>query len=626
MENYDIKNFSFDTNRFLDDFLPQIVTVLRKHERLIFEENFRYISINYMLRQQIYYDIFMKGFMQQLFEQIQLNYYALGKSDVQDICYCASISNSRMNFDYGKIFNYDPTIPSYEEEDTPMITLKYQLRVALVKVKGLSPRLCNSMATLLADILDKNAFPTADHIIKQELPVRMSNVCQSIGMIEREASETQFVWQNLGLDIEPVDPGVPYFSLMNYWIQSTKLHLENKHNVLVFDLGHDYLENRHNREPEPKCRVYSSGVHGVITSFNNAKYRLNYNMFHYEKIRTPYARCITIIKGIQEGTFTIYELLAFIGTETNFLASEQLRHYIRENVDLADPERKHSIGDLFLECNFKDVIEMNFRMASSHLIPAIHDAIRLFAKKTITTDQIRSFLIIPWIKYISAPAFIDTYKRFFSIIDNQYDTLACFIVTEPLVETAFGGRRAYQNTNKTCSEYMLGELKDEIITRLAPIYNVTVCFLPNAQVNRHFGCLIQGACLSRPNTDDQEVMERISRRTYAVHFLNFYVKKPSIMSEKTEKEERKKGKDREKNDEERKKQYGKPGILLDLQDSLVLYPLLRKDYVLTINSKKALDNATFYAKHECSVAAGMSSTTKKTFSITHSFDSTLCVR
>jgi hypothetical protein len=618
MEDYDIKSFSFDTDRFLNSFFHQLVTILRTHQ-LVFDGIDQYKPTEWNLRKQIYFDIFMTAFMQQLFEQIQLDFYASFTFDIQNIRYCASISNSRVNVDYGKGYDYDP-MTAYEDEDTPIITLKRKLLSALTKTKDISSSLSSPMHSFLVQVLDKNAFPTKDSILKKELPGRMSAVFQSIGMIERETSETRFFWRIFPVDFEYIDLGVPYFSLQHYSVNQARSYGDNRLNMLVFDLAHDSLDMSRNREIEPCCRVYMPDIDGMINCRNRFQvYQLKYDAFCNDTSISSYINGNIILKDIQEGEFTVYALLRFIGTETDFLKSKKLRDYIRTDVDLADPQRRHTIGDLFLEHNSEVVIKMHFRTASLHLMKTIQHAIRLFARKTVTTYHIQRFLLIPWIKYVLTPAVLNAQNLFLKSNRDRKYAMFYFVFTEPLIETAFGGRRSFEyDMNETCSEYMIRELRNEIDSRIALFSHVTVRFLPNAQVNRHFGCLIEGARFSSSLTGKPQLINRISRRSYAIHFLNHYVKKTAIVSEKIKKEGEQivdtkdgiknadnKGNGQKKDDGKEEKQSEKTIISIDLQDSLTLYPLVEKDAFLNSILNKRLDNTEFYVKNECSVAAGM---------------------
>lgn len=595
------RSFSFDPSKFIDEYYMSFEDVL-SFNRLLLLSNDNDIASQWTIRDRIYFDFFINGFIQQLFEQIQIN------EDIYlpRVRYCASISPTT---------TLEQAITMF---DVPKEKLKHRLLTKMMQSTRLPNGLKCDLLDVVCDILDEYSiiYGRTMSLLKE----KVQEIATLLGMLEAGESEARFAWCSNARNS---------FYISKY--ASSNFHNYELTKVFVFDLSCESSKypirapsstrlSRISAIPlsRGKVQVCSVSKRSKIlrdeeTIFEN----LDFVSSLIQKPETNFANPVEVHELVTTKNFNVHQLLTFLGTETDFMTSEHVRNYIKYNVDLSEPNEQHNIKDFFLMPNTENVVAMNYQKESDFMKKTIEHVIKLFKHKTFTTANVEKLLLIPWIKRILIPAILkiyaDNYEHFFSPlpISSVKNSVSHLIFTDQIIETKYKGQKQKNpgSNRQTCASFLFDILYQEIEFLKLSSFTASDIEVHNEVADmdlcRRIGSIVDGAGMP-----PKKEMTRISRRTYAVHFLKYLVKKSTkpIVDEpeKNDQQETDGGSDQDKKKIKDKTNSDKSTTVqidIDLQDNLTLHPLIRKDADLTLEFNK-LNYNQYCIGDQCLVAAG----------------------
>lgn len=610
-----IYKFKFDPSKFIDEYYRFLEDVLSFNQSTLMSSNNADLASRQQVDDRIYFDFFVNGFMEQLFEHIQTR-RAINLSSTR---YCASVASTASP-------GSNPT------RDTPRETLKQHLLSKMMQSTRLPNGLKCSLHDAVCKILDDYATEPLPQQSRLLLPLRkkIRQVGIVLGMLKEDDSEARF--------------SMNWHAKNSYYIRKYALgNIKNYEasKVFVFDLSfagfasktvQSYL-SAHSSALNPedtKSRAQKRGrvqvcsiergsllLHNEETFFENLDFAGVLN----QKPETFLTSAVEIIELVTARNFPVHHLLTFLGTETDFMSSQHVREYIKQHVDLSRPDKVHRIGDVFLEPNTDTVVFMEYQQASVSMKRAIDYTIRHFKNKTFTTRHATELLLLPWIRRVLVPVVMKTHADAFkrSEAHMQHATavrerVSYFVFPEQIIETKYQGQhqRFPSSSRQNCAAYLFEALKQDIelltlngsLPSDIELHNKS----GDDEIYGHLGCIIDAVRMPR-----KQETTRIARKTYAVHFLKYFVQKSkqqAVAIAAAEEEEEDLEGDKEatnKRQEEETADKQKTPIVemnIDIQDHLTLYPLIRKDANLTTECH-ALDNNRYCIQDKCSVATGI---------------------
>lgn len=608
-----IYKFHFDPSTFMEEYYSSLEDVLSFNQStLVSNSDAESASQQQKINDRMYFDFFINGFMQQLFVHI-LTRRTINQFSTR---YCASISST--------------TTPSglHAVNDTPQEILKRHLLSKMMQSTRLPNALKCPLHDAVCNILDDYATELSHHQSCLLLPLRkkIRQVGIYLDMLEVGDSEARFT---LNLHAKNT-----------YYIrkcsQENAIRYEAS-KVFVFDLMFAGLASLHRSrrreaylsthprvnvpatETQQRGRVQVCSMerghvllHNEETFFQN----LDFVGILNQEPETVLTSAVEILELVAARNFLVHHLLAFLGTETDFMSSKHVRDYIKKHVDLSEPDKVHRIGNVFLKPNTDNVVSLEYQQASILMKNAIDHTIRRFKDKTFSTKQIRELLLLPWIRRVLVPVVIkahsDAYKRSETLIQHSTAVrkrVSYLVFPEQIIETKYQGQRQmFQGSNRqTCAAYLFDALQQEIaplILRGSLPSDIEMhAKTTDDKIYGHLGCIIDAVRMPR-----KQETSRIARRTYAVHFLKYFVQRPNKALAAAQDQSDQEGQEVEAGDasnkqdnEADKKKTPIVEINIDFQDHLRLYPLIQQDANLT----NALDNNWYCIQDKCSLAAGI---------------------
>lgn len=595
------KNFLFDPSRFIDEYYRFFEDVLSLN-RLVLLSNDDDIVSQWRIRDRLYFDFIIDGFIQQLLQQIQID------EDIYlpNIRYCASVSSTTSLEQASTAF------------DVPKERLKQHLLSKMMKSTRLPNGLKCDLHDAVCDILDEYSIIYGR--VMPKLKKKVQEIAIFLGTLEAGDSEARFAWTSNARNS---------FYRMKY--ASNNFHNYESSKIFVFDLSCESsnypararLGTRSSRTaviPLNRGKVQVCNMTRGSMIFRDEEMffeKLDFVSSLTQKPETNFINPVEILELVTARNFNIDQLLTFLGTETDFMASEHVRNYIKHNIDLSEPNEQHSVRDFFLMPNTENVVAMNYQKKSESMKKTVEHVIRLFKHKTFTTRNVEGLLLIPWIKRILVPAILkiyaDNHEQSLSRLPgfNVKNRVSYLIFTDQIIETKHQGRKQKTpgSNRQTCAAFLFDMLYQEIeFLRLSSsvssdieVYNEVA----DIDLCRRIGGIVDGAGMPR-----KKEMTRIARKTYAVHFLKYLVKKSTkIIVDEVEvkdQQETSEGNDQDKKENKEKNSSETPTTVqidIDLQDHLTLHPLIRQDADLTLECNK-LNYNQYCIGDQCSVAAG----------------------
>ncbi|GAN09918.1 hypothetical protein MAM1_0303d09451 [Mucor ambiguus] len=610
-----IYKFNFDPSKFIDEYYKSLEGVLSLHQPTLLSNNYNADVAYHQLqvRDRIYFDFYVNGFLKQLFEHIQTR----RTINLSSTRYCASVSSTAL-------------LGPYSTRDTPRETLKRHLLSKMMKSTRLLNGLKCPLHDAVCDILDDYStelLPQSRLLLPLRRKIRQVGIF--LRMLEEDDNEARF---SLSLHAKN-----------SYYIRKYSLDNGNHYEaskVFVFDLSfagfaplyksklvQSYLSARSSVEQaaakaQKRGRVQVCSIErGSLLLSNEETFfeDLDFAGILNQKSETSLTSAVEILELVTARNFSVHQLLTFIGTETDFMASEHVRDYIKQHVDLSRPDKVHRMGDVFLEPNTDSVVFMEYQKASVSMKKAIEHTIRLFKNRTFTTENVTKLLLFSWIRRILVPVVMKTHleacKRPQAHMQHTKaitERISYFVFPEQIIETKDQGQhqrfRNSSNSRQNCAAYLFEALKQEIepltLSGSLPcdieIHNKS----GDDEIYGHLGCIMDAVRMPK-----KQETTRIARKTYAVHFLKYFVQKSNQAAavaedqENEDSQEIQRGNAINKQDEETDEQ--KMPIVemnIDIQDHLTLYPLIRKDANLTTECH-ALDRNRYRLENKCSVAA-----------------------
>lgn len=611
--NSTLYTFTFDPSKFIDEYYKFLEDVLSFNQSTLIPNSNTTFSSQMQVHDRIYFDFFINGFMEQLFERIQ----TIRPIELTTTRYCASI--------------YSSTFGSHSTNSTPKEKLKQHLLSKMMQSTRLPNGIKCALHDALCDILDDYSCQSwSESRLLLLLKKKIRQVGILLGMLNEEDSEARFF-----LDL---------YAKNSYFVRKcAQGNVQNYEasKVFVFDLsfrGATKLYESKRAQPyvsasqntttivsqvQKRGRVQVSKLAiGSLELLDNETFfeDLDFAGALNQKPETFLTSAVEIMELVTARNFPVHHLLTFLGTETDFMSSEQIRGYIKQHVDLSRPDDVHRIGAVFLEPNTDHVTLMDYQKASLPLKKAIQYTIRLFKNQTFTTKHLTELLLLPWIrrilKSVVIKAHIDAFVRSTASMQGTTavsERVSYFVFPDQIIETKHQGQHQKFPSSKrqNCAAYLFEVLKQEIELETLRHSLPSDIEMHNEneddEIYGHLGSILNGVRLCR-----KQKTTRIARKTYAVHFLKYFVQKPDKfaaavdnLNDKTDQEATKEDVGSNKQDEKGDKQ--KTSIVemnIDIQDHLALYPLIRKDANLTTECS-ALNNNRYCIQDKCFVATGI---------------------
>lgn len=577
-----------------------------------------------LANEKLYYSYLVDGFIRQLFGYIEQDFITNKfhpKIDwnPRNVRYTVSVTQSspKKNLTQTRNSNFR-NIPGNNMDELK----KYFLLLLGQESSKFPPESVTTLYNYVIKIWDDD-----DSIIIEKKTLASSvlskyvyDAAADIGVVERGDSRLEIYWcqQNL----TSVLAYRYFFSAVSTLMQTDTLSSGDGPNFISNSKNTNVaIENSLRAVTRMKSRpsydIYTFNLHsiektGQVLSFSHISRRPEYFKFNtytllFEQNQvffdwiSQHKNPQLLAEELENGIY--FEAVIYnLANKINFMKTEVCA-YIKNNIDLSNPNETHTLEDFFAipeDSDQKNLILWYQRLSTSGTYNSVFDCIRHLRHTTMTTEFIQNSLIIPWMQYQLTPAIMDVCIRHRNLKNSPNSEECCLLFTGEIVETKYNGLMPKESGSSiTCEAFIFGVLKENLEAyfeqELGNSISHRILYDDNSKYSRHIDGVVNGIFLENKSS----VLKRIARRRYAVHFLNYNVKKST-----TQQKEWTVVSDKEAVGAEDKK---KGRVLIDLQeDSLTLHPLIKKDQELYDHLNKCFRNYdnNFYVKNECSVAAG----------------------